>query len=184
MTTEYNKLSSDLKRLYRTSVKNARRRDITFTLTKEEFAAIAKRARDRCEVSGVTFDHSKHSDDKWARRPWAASLDRIAYIDGYNAKNCRLVCCAVNIALNTWGADVLRTVARAVLGLGEVEHPRMNGKLRGITRTQCGTFSVRASVGGKLRRIGTFKTEDEALAAYYKAKQDSPLISHSEELSV
>lgn len=170
----YLQLQPELKRLYRTSVKNALRRDIPFELSKEDFAVICDRSDGRCELSKVEFDHTK-SADKWARRPWAASLDRIQHTEGYNAKNCRLLCVAVNIALNTWGIDVLLTVARGVLGLSQPSHPRRNGKLLGLTRTSSGSFRVRAFVGGKLQEIGSFRSHEAALAAYYKAKTQPDL---------
>ena len=39
------------------------------------------------------------------------SLDRIDSSKGYTVENCRLVCTAVNLAMNEWGEDVLERIA-------------------------------------------------------------------------
>lgn len=83
-------------------------------LTKEEFAAIWKRAAGRCELSGIALSlHGK--EDGWQKHPWAPSLDRIDSRKGYVAGNCRIVCVAVNIALNEFGEEVLRRLAMAIV---------------------------------------------------------------------
>lgn len=41
------------------------------------------------------------------RRPLAPSIDRIDSSLGYTRQNCRIVCAAVNYAMNVWGEDVL-----------------------------------------------------------------------------
>ena len=48
-----------------------------------------------------------------ARRPFAPSLDRIDSSGGYTRDNTRLVCQAVNFALNAFGEDIFREVVLA-----------------------------------------------------------------------
>ena len=66
----------------------------------------------RCALSGLRFDLRQIGSGK-ARRPFAPSLDRIDSIGGYTRDNVRLVCQAVNFALNAFGEDVFRQIAKA-----------------------------------------------------------------------
>jgi hypothetical protein len=64
-------------------------------------------------LSGIPFEFER----RWRgqRRPFAPSLDRINSAKGYVYSNCRLVCVAVNIAMNEWGLEPLLRVARELL---------------------------------------------------------------------
>ena len=64
----------------------------------------------RCALSGRRFD-LRHVGSGKARRPFAPSLDRIDSTGGYTRDNVRLVCQAVNFALNAYGEDVFREIA-------------------------------------------------------------------------
>ena len=64
----------------------------------------------RCALSGLQFDLRSVGSGK-ARRPFAPSLDRIDSTGGYTQDNVRLVCQAVNFALNAYGEDVFRDIA-------------------------------------------------------------------------
>ena len=66
----------------------------------------------RCALSGLRFDLRIVGNGK-ARRPFAPSLDRIDSTGGYTRDNVRLVCQAVNFALNAYGEDTLREIAVA-----------------------------------------------------------------------
>jgi hypothetical protein len=66
----------------------------------------------RCALSGLHFDLREVGSRK-ARRPFAPSLDRIDSTGGYTRDNVRLVCQAVNFALNAFGEDVFRDIAKA-----------------------------------------------------------------------
>jgi hypothetical protein len=81
-------------------------------MSKLEFAAIVERAGGQCEVSGIAF--SDHRPPGARVRPWAPSIDRIECAQGYSASNCRLVCAAVNLAINEFGTDVFTKIALAV----------------------------------------------------------------------
>lgn len=89
-----------------------RRRQLSFTLEKQDVQAMMLRQRFRCAVTGMPFALSKHGLD----RPFAPSIDRIQCGEGYTAENCRLVCVATNFAINRWGEGVLRTLALAMSG--------------------------------------------------------------------
>jgi hypothetical protein len=81
-------------------------------MSRLEFAAIVERAGGQCEVSGIAF--SDHRPPGARVRPWVPSIDRIECTQGYSASNCRLVCAAVNLALNEFGTDVFTKIALAV----------------------------------------------------------------------
>ena len=63
-------------------------------------------------MSGLPFNLRVVGGGK-ARRPYAPSLDRVDAASGYTRDNVRLVCQAVNFALNAFGEDVLREIALA-----------------------------------------------------------------------
>lgn len=63
-------------------------------------------------MSGLPFNLRVVGGGK-ARRPFAPSLDRIDAASGYTRDNVRLVCQAVNFALNAFGEDVFREIALA-----------------------------------------------------------------------
>lgn len=84
--------------------KRAKSRGIEFTLTMGWLLARLERAGDRCEVSGVPFDYSPEKT-MWHKRPDCPSLDRIDRSKGYVDGNVRVVCTAVNIAINEWGEE-------------------------------------------------------------------------------
>ncbi|MCO6440980.1 MAG: hypothetical protein J5I81_07835 [Nitrococcus mobilis] len=105
-------------RLYRSSRKNADRRGIPFLITERHLHHLAERSGGRCKVTGIPFDFSRVKES--FRRPWVPSLDRINGRKGYRPGNCRLVCSAVNIAMNNeWGEGVLRKIAYALVAAGE-----------------------------------------------------------------
>lgn len=83
-------------------------------MSREAFESIVSRAAGRCEVSGIVFSTQRLEGQRKAM--WAPSIDRIDNTKGYEAENCRLVCVAVNLALNEFGADVLLRIASALMG--------------------------------------------------------------------
>jgi hypothetical protein len=66
----------------------------------------------RCALTGIGFDLRVVGIGQ-ARRPFAPSLDRIDSSGGYTRDNTRLVCQAVNFALNAFGEDIFRVIALA-----------------------------------------------------------------------
>jgi hypothetical protein len=99
--------------LWKDTQKRALKAGIFFDLDIRDMAEMIERASGHCEVSGVPFNLARPAGG--FRRPLAPSIDRIAASIGYDARNCRLVCCAVNIAMNEWGEDVFMMIARATV---------------------------------------------------------------------
>lgn len=78
-------------------------------LSMEDIEKIIRRSGWKCEVTGIPFTYAKSTSGK--RSPFAPSLDKVDPAKMYEAKNCRLVCTAVNIALSDWGDSVLRAIS-------------------------------------------------------------------------
>lgn len=92
--------------------KNAKARGIQFNLSMSELAYVYRRNNGCCALTGIPFSWDK---GPWLRRPWAPSIDRIDNAKGYTRTNVRIVCGAVNFAMNEWGEDVLRKIAEGLL---------------------------------------------------------------------
>lgn len=103
---------ADLRNCFERTRRNARHRDIPFALTWDDVIAMWQRSRGRCEISGIPFAFAK--DRRFKNRPFAPSIDRRENAAGYSAKNCRLICVAVNLALNEWGIETLLKIVAAV----------------------------------------------------------------------
>lgn len=102
--------------LYRKTMQSARTRKIGFALSQDEFLTMVKGSRGRCCLSGIKFNLATTAEveGSFPRRPYAPSVDRINSKLNYTADNVRLVCVAVNYAMNFWGEDVLLRVATGV----------------------------------------------------------------------
>lgn len=99
--------------LFKRMSKSATIRKIESTITESDIERLLLRAKNRCELSGIAFDNRKI--DGVRIRPWAASIDRIDPSGPYSVDNCRVVCSAVNIALNQFGDDILFLISYAVV---------------------------------------------------------------------
>lgn len=96
--------------------RRAKRRKVAFTVTVDELLQKLDAQAYRCAVSGVAFDlTSKGANQSAFRHPYRPSLDRIRAGGPYAAKNVRIVCCAVNIAMNEWGYETLIEIAQGVV---------------------------------------------------------------------
>lgn len=127
----------------------------------------------RCALTGIKFDFAPVGFGK--KRPFAPSIDRVLSSAPYKVGNVRLVCVAVNVALNQWGDEVLRTVAKGMLGqLSEEEagfrarpEARFLPGVVGRARNRSGVMRYQAYGKAKPRPkyLGSFSTEGDAYAA-------------------
>lgn len=65
---------------------------------------LLKKSGGRCAVSGIAFTGCRYPGQRI--RPWMPSIDRIDTTRGYTPDNVRLVCAAVNLALNQFGEGI------------------------------------------------------------------------------
>ena len=79
-----------------------------FNITPAYFLGVVDQANGKCSISGIEFDNA-------TRSPFAASLDRIDSGMGYEPGNIRLVCHALNVAMNTWGLEPVLLLASKLL---------------------------------------------------------------------
>jgi hypothetical protein len=97
---------------FMTAIYQARKRSIV-PISREAALALWTRSGGKCEVSGIPFTLER-APKRFARRPWAPSIDQIQAGKGYGLDNLRVVCIAVNFAMNHWGEDVLYRIAAAI----------------------------------------------------------------------
>lgn len=94
--------------------RSAQHRGVEFTLTEDSFDAMVQRAGGRCELSRIPFTDSRRVAGA-RRAPYAPSVDRIDCKKGYTPENTRLLCLAVNLAINDFGERTLMTIARRLV---------------------------------------------------------------------
>jgi hypothetical protein len=114
-------------------LKNARARckasGVAITLTETEVVEMMERQGWRCAVSGLPFDLDATGPNRRVfRRPFRPSLDRVRARGPYSRENVRVVCVAVNVALNEWGDEILARIAHGIVDLETArEHRTENG---------------------------------------------------------
>lgn len=112
-----------LSEIMRNAKKNAKARDLSFTITMEDLKQLALADNGMCSISGIRYEYgiAEEADKAHIKRKriWAPSIDRIKSEHGYEPWNIRLVCVAVNLAMQEFGADVLKKIA---VGLSKMEN--------------------------------------------------------------
>lgn len=88
----------------------AKNRGFECSLNADQLRIIMLRSGGRCEVTGLRFTTQNQGAAR--TRPYFHSIDRIDSSKGYTFDNVRVVCHAVNIAMNAWGEDVFAELAR------------------------------------------------------------------------
>ena len=99
------------------------RRGLDPVLTQTDIEEMLEASDWRCSVTSVPY--SLEFVGPRRQRPYAPSIDRLDNAIGYVRSNCRMVCAAANIAMNTWGAEVL---------LRMLQHAKVSKVLDGLIR--------------------------------------------------
>lgn len=97
-------------RTHRLMKERAARRGLPCMRQDQLFTLLTKSAG-RCEVTGLPI---KLQSDV-PRDPFRASVDRMDSTRGYTTENCRIVALVVNVSLNAWGEEAVKTMARAII---------------------------------------------------------------------
>jgi hypothetical protein len=105
--------SAFLDKLWDRARRRALRKRVPFSLTKDDVRQMWDEAGGKCALTSLPFDETNTA--RFARRPWVPSLDRKDAKLGYTKENARLVCTAINFAMNSWGEENFEKVARAFL---------------------------------------------------------------------
>lgn len=92
--------------------RNATTKGVPFGLTLADVSAMLESTGGVCPIAGIRFGYSPMPGERF--RPWAPSIDRIEGAKGYVQGNCRVVCAYINLAMNEFGEDVFRAIARRV----------------------------------------------------------------------
>lgn len=167
MKLPYNEFKSAM----RAAKKRAAAKGVAFTITNEDSEALWRRCGSCCEVTKIPFNVSAETAGE--RRPYAPSIDRIDCRQGYTPENVRVVCVAVNIAMNEWGEDVLYRVCTALVKNGgfrrlarsESHDTPLPADVRLYRGKRGVRYFTRARDFGEDCSLGTFSTVDEALQA-------------------
>lgn len=101
-------IMSHLRRMMTSAKIRAGKSGMGFSLTADDLVAMLDASGWRCSLTGIAFDmEAKH---RKGARPFVPSIDRIDSRKGYTPDNVRIICFAVNMALNAWGHGVLHQV--------------------------------------------------------------------------
>ena len=95
---------------FKSARKGAKSRNIDWMLSDDDMAAIVDRCGGLCEVSGAALTFTATG----RRGPYGPSVDRADSNFAYTPKNTRIVCLAMNYAMNTWGVEPLIPIFQAM----------------------------------------------------------------------
>ena len=100
--------------LYKAMIKNAKPKGVPVMLSIADIAEMLESSGGICSVTGLPFDSTQYPGHRI--RPWMPSIDRIRPGGPYARENTRIVCAAVNLAMNQFGeATFLKIAAATVL---------------------------------------------------------------------
>ena len=162
--------------LWRAAKKRALSKKREFTITPEHVRSLGESSGYTCALTGIPFDFSPLDRKREKRRPFAPSLDRIDPNQGYTPENTRLVLVIVNLAMNEFGEDTLRLMAKGLLGLlgSSGEAAARNRSTKSLPGTYWRSYpNLKKPYGARYRGkfLGNYETEREAHNAYIIAKR-------------
>ncbi len=91
--------------------KRAKDKKLQFELDLEFLNDLYSKQSGRCALTNIIFDFV--FDEKFSKRPFSPSVDRIDSKIGYIKSNVRLVCGAVNYALSEYGDQIFDTICES-----------------------------------------------------------------------
>jgi hypothetical protein len=171
---------SFLAKIHRNMKERTIKRGYHDIITFDQLEALFATTNGRCHLTGIKF--TTDNPMKSRVRPFSPTVDRINSALGYIDGNCRVVCNAVNIAINDFGEEIFSKVAEGYI-LGKFANTYLfdkhlsnivsvkdkanikSTKCRMYKRSESGSWHFSIQINGKQYRKSTNKTDiDEAKA--------------------
>ena len=102
-----------LEKLYRRVKERTLNRGYQGMTPIEKLEELFSKTNGRCQLTGIKF--TTDNPMKCRVRPFSPTVDRIDSSLGYIDGNCRVVCNAVNIAINDFGEDIFSKLAEGYI---------------------------------------------------------------------
>lgn len=112
--TDYSVFWDFCKRVATNSRHRANLQRVPHTIDYHHLETLFREQKLCCAVSGLPFTRPGQESTKFRVDPFCPSVDRIIPSVGYVPGNVRIVCAAVNAALNEWGLETLMVVMDAI----------------------------------------------------------------------
>ena len=109
LTTEQIKIEK-LQALFAGAKSRAKKKNIAFSITFDWLKDQFIKQNELCCLTGIKLECESKG-----KIPFSPSLDQIVPNLGYTTNNCRLVCTAINIALNNFGTNTFKVLAEGFL---------------------------------------------------------------------
>lgn len=100
--------------LYRSAKRRAKNKNIVFELSTQWIEELWTKQNGKCALTQIEFLIPQERTGGKAS-PFAPSIDRIDCSKGYTKDNVRLVCVAVNYALNEFGEEIFKQICISYL---------------------------------------------------------------------
>ena len=160
-TDWYNTLNGRLRSIYKASERRAAKKNIKIEIDFDWVLSKYNRQKGKCLLTGVVLNANSCEHIN----PYSPSLDRRDSSQGYTKRNTRLICAAMNLALNSFGEEVFAELAKSFL-------KRKEGRDRILASKRTKTSREKASnstSGSKNPRANL--TEDQVLEIRRIAKE-------------
>jgi hypothetical protein len=99
--------------------RRAAKKGLEFTISLEWLVALWEYQGGRCELTGIELDLVTRNQKHRSYVPFSPSLDRCDTSRGYTPDNTRLVCTAMNLALNQFGEEVFAKLCSAYMTINQ-----------------------------------------------------------------
>lgn len=93
----------------------AKKKNIDFELDYDWIANQYKNQNGKCLLTNIKLVINECRNTKRSRSPFTMSIDRIDSNQGYTKNNSRLICMAMNLALNEFGEETFQQICEAYL---------------------------------------------------------------------
>lgn len=112
--TYYKSSTGRVTELLHAANRRAKDKQIPIDITKEFITNLWAKQNNKCSLTHIEFQIPQERTGGKAS-PYAPSIDRIDSNKGYTKDNVRLVCVAVNYALNEFGEEIFEKICRAYI---------------------------------------------------------------------